>query len=205
MRLVFGRGKLVTAPSGFAIEAPRLHVPALILPSLAGAPVPDLTAYLGQIISVTGQLAAPGENVNSLGFHFNDITASPQDITLLPLCGVISGNLGNQPEINPKGDRISGSLAFHTDRATEKASWLRLSALKASAISTFFADREKGSPLIVVGEFESYVYKDKPNLHLWLTAFEAQQSAAYKAPESLATSYSEGDCAPTESHAFEEA
>jgi hypothetical protein len=206
MRLVFGRGTLVTTPLGFGLEVPRLHVPALILPSLAGASVPDLTSHLGQIIGITGQLSAPGDNISGLSIHFNDITSSTQEAAPQPLCGVVSGNLGKAAEENPKGDRVSASLAYHTNRDTDATSWLRITALRASAISGVFEQQEKGTALICVGEYESYLYNKKPNLHLWLTTFEVQStSSGYKAADSLATSFTAEDCAPSEQHAFEEA
>lgn len=202
MRLVFGTAPLVTLTNGFGLSAPGLHEPALLLPSLGNAPVPDLTSHLGALIEFTAQLVAPAENITHLGLHFIDLRLAPEGSSATPLKAVVSGNLGKAPEINPKGDRVSASLAYAG--SGDNTSWLRLTAHKAYAIADQFAAREKGVTLLAVGTLESYVYNEKPNVQLVLDAFEQVAfGSGYKPPVSLASSFTEADAAPA--HAFEEA
>jgi hypothetical protein len=202
MRLVFGTAPLVALTSGFGLDAPGLHEPAPLLPSLGGAAVPDLTDHLGALIDFTAQLVAPAENITHLGLHFIDLRLASEGAAAVPLRAVVSGNLGKPPELNPKGDRVSASLAYAGSGDT--TSWLRLTAHKAYAIADQFAAREKGATLLAVGTLESYLYNGKPNVQLVLDAFEQVSfGGGYKPPVSLASSFSEADAAPA--HAFEEA
>jgi hypothetical protein len=202
MRLVFGTASLVALNSGFGLSASGLHEPANLLPSLGGAAVPDLTDHLGALIEFTAQLVAPGENLTHLGLHFIDLRLAVEGAAATPLKAVVSGNLGKPPELNPKGDRVSASLAY--SGSGDATSWLRLTAHKAYAIAEQFASREKGTTLIAVGTLESYVYNNKPNVQLVLDAFEqVALGSGYKPPVSLASSFSDADAAPA--HAFEEA
>lgn len=203
MREVFGDGRIVTLKSGgFGIEAAGLRSPAQMLPSASGAPVPDLSAQVGKVINYTGLLRSGGDNLETLAFHYADLQLPNEDEPAIsPMWAVVSGNLGKAPETNPKGDRLSASIAY--DKIGEATSWLRISAYTYFSISDLFAGLEGGSGIVAYGALESYDYNGKPRVQLALRGLQLLvRSAAPKPPTVLGSSRTEADIAP---HAFDEA
>lgn len=205
MREVFGDARLVTTTDGFALEAPGLHRPATLIASTSGLAVPDLSDHLGRIVSFVGALQAPGENLEVLRLHANELHLAPtpgDDPNPSPLWGVISGNLGRDGEsgkgaaYNPKGDRVTASIAYaKTDAGT---SWLRISCYAYYSAAALLAELEAGSGIVGYGALESYDYNSKPRLQLALRGFQLSRSAttARPAPISLMSSRSPDDIAP---------
>ena len=201
MREVFGDGRLVKVDGGFGIEAVGLNTPALLLPSAAGAPVPDLTAEIGSVLSYTGLLRSSGDNLETISIHFAEILQPQAETPVSPMWAVVSGNLGKAPELNPNKDRVVASIAY--DKVSDATSWLRISAYRYFGISDLFSAQESGTAIVAFGALESYDYKDKPRAQLALRGFQLlSKSSAPKAPISLASSRSAADIAP---HAFDEA
>lgn len=202
MREVFGDGRVVAHKNGgFAIEAPGLSTPALFLPSTAGLPVPDLTPYLGQVISFTGLLQSIGDNLETLAFHCADLQIPTTELAPSPVWAVVSGNLGKAPETNPKGDRLTASIAY--DKVGEAASWLRITSYTYVSISDLFTKLEAGHGIIAYGALESYDYNGKPRVQLSLRGYQdLPRSNAPKPPTSLMASRSASD---TAAHAFDDA
>lgn len=205
MREVFGDARLVTCPEGFGLEAPGLHRPALLIPSTAGASVPDLTDHLNRVVSFVGALEAPGENAEALRVHANELHLAP-DASTDPspsLCwAVISGNLGRAGETdkaaawNPKKDRVTASLAYAT--ADHGTSWLRISCYAHYASAALLADLPAGAGVICYGAMESYEYNGKPRLQLAIRSFQlrAASTSTRATPITLMSSRSSADIAP---------
>jgi hypothetical protein len=195
MREVFGDGRVVQAAGGIALEAPGLSSPALLLPSTAGMPVPDLTAHLGAVISYTGVLHSSGDNLEAVAIHCSDLQIPPVELQPSPMWAVISGNLGKAPETNPKGDRLTASLAY--DKTGDATSWLRITAYTYFSISDLFSKLEAGAAIITYGSLESYDYNGKARAQLGLRGYqELPRHSAPKAPTSLMASRSSSDTAP---------
>jgi hypothetical protein len=203
MREVFGDGRVVAAKDGgFAIEAPGLHAPALLLPATNGSPVPDMAPYLDKVISYTGLLRSSGENLESVAIHFSDLHgAGEAELLPSPMWAVVSGNLGKAPEANPKGDRIVASIVY--DKVGEAASWLRISAYSYFSISDLFAGLEGGTGVVAYGALESYEYNGKPRLQLALRGLQLlTRSSGPKPPTVIGSARSAADIA---AHAFDDA
>lgn len=205
MREVFGDVRLVTAADGFALEAPGLHRPAGLIASTAGLAVPDLSDHLGRIVSFVGALEAPGENLEVLRIHANELQLAPsaaEDPAPSPLWGVISGNLGRNGETdkaagyNTKRDRVTASLAYA--KSDVGTSWLRITCYAYYAAAPLLAELEAGAGITSYGALESYDYKGKPRLQLELRGFQLTRSGgnARQAPISLMSSRSRDDIAP---------
>lgn len=202
MREVFGDGRLVKQANGFAIEAPGLHTPALLLADIDGTPLPDLAAHEGKVISYTGLLQSTGDNQECVALHPTDIQLPVAEATPSPMWCMISGNLGKAPEPNPKGDRIVASLAY--DKVAAASSWLRITAYTYFSIAELFAIQETGASLIAYGTLESYDYNGKSRAQLSMRGFQLlpRVSAAPPAPVSLLKARSADTIAP---HAFDDA
>ena len=203
MREVFGDGRIVALKSGgFGIEATGLRTPAQMLPGTNGAPVPDLSQHVGMVIAYTGVLQSPGDNLETLAFHYADLQLpNDEQPAVSPMWAVVSGNLGKAPEANPKGDRLSASIAY--DKIGDATSWLRVSAYTYFSISDLFAGLEGGAGLVAYGALESYDYNGKPRVQLALRGLQLlARSAAPKPPTVLGSARSESDIA---AHAFDDA
>lgn len=202
MREVFGDGRLVKQANGFAIEAPGLHTPALLLAGVDGTPLPDLSEHEGKVISYTGLLQSTGDNQECIALHPADIQLPAVDAHVSPMWCLLSGNLGKAPEPNPKGDRLVASLAY--DKVGGDASWLRITAYPYFSIAELFAIQEAGTALIAYGALESYDYNGKPRAQLSLRGFQllARASTAPTPPTSLMSARSADTIAP---HAFDDA
>jgi hypothetical protein len=205
MREVFGDARLVTTADGFALEALGLHRPATLIASTAGHAVPDLTDHLGRIVSFVGALEAPGENLEILRIHANELHLAPaaaEDPSPSPLWAVISGNLGRDGDTdkaaayNPKGDRVTASLAYAKNDT--RTSWLRISCYAYYAAAPLLAELEAGSAITTYGALESYDYNGKPRLQLALRGFQLSRAggAARPTPITLMSSRSRDDIAP---------
>lgn len=203
MREVFGDGRLVaTKDGGFGVEAPGLRTPALLLPGTNGTPVPDLSAFVGKVLSYSGALYSSGDNLETISFHCLDLQEpSGEEPPVSPMWAVISGNLGKAPETNPKCDRITASIAY--DKVGESSSWLRISAYAYNTIADQFAKLEGGTWLVAYGAIEAYDYNGKPRAQLAMRGYQLlARSAAPKPPTVLMAGRSEAD---TAAHAFDEA
>jgi hypothetical protein len=196
MREVFGDGRVIQLSAGvFGLEAPGLSTPATMLPSTGGVTVPDLTAHLGAVISYTGTLRSTGDNLEVIAIHCADLQIPPVELQPSPMWAVVSGNLGKTPEANPKGDRLTASLAY--DKVGDAGSWLRLTAYTYFSISDLFSKLEAGTGIIAYGSLESYDYNGKPRAQLGLRGYqELPRNSAPKAPTSLMASRSSSDTAP---------
>lgn len=203
MREVFGDGRVVQHPAGgFAIEAPGLHAPAQLLPGTDGTAVPDLSSLIGQVISYVGILESTGDNLEHARIHGADLQIPAEPIAApSPMWAIVSGNLGKAPEPNPKGDRLTASIAY--DKKGEATSWLRLTSYAYFAISDLFRGLEAGTAIEAYGAMESYDYNGKPRLQLAIRGLQLLKSGgSVKTPTSLMAARSAADIAP---HAFDEA
>lgn len=211
MREVFGDARLTTTPEGFGLEAPGLHCPAPLLSSTAGVPVPDLTDHLGRVVHIIGALEAPGDNLNILRVHCNELhLAADADLQPSMLWGVVSGNLGRDKEsgkagsFNPKRDRVSASLAYAKEG--NKTSWLQIISYAYYASAELLAEQEAGVGVTCYGAIETYQYNDKPRVQLSMRGFQLsrQSGPGHQAPVTLMSSRSRDDIAP-QADAFTEA
>lgn len=195
MREVFGDGRLVAIGNvGFGLEAPGLKEPALLLPATNGAPVPDLSAQVGTVISYVGVLAAPTGDLKAAALHCVDLQIPNEEAAPSPMWAVVSGNLGKAPELNPKGDRYTASLAYA--KQGDETSWLRITAYSYYSIADLFAGLEAGTGVIVYGAVESYDYNDKPRVQLAMRGLQLlKSSTAAKPPVSLMSARSADDIA----------
>ena len=196
MREVFGDGRVVAHPAGgFGLEAPGLKEPALLLPSTNGTVVPDLTAQIGTVISYVGVLSAPTGDLSSAALHCVDLQLPTTDPAPSPMWAVVSGNLGKAPELNPKKDRYTASLAYH--KQGDETSWLRVTAYSYYSIADLFSTLEPGTGLIAYGAIETYTYNDKERLQLALRGMQLLRSglAAPKPPISLLSARTTDDIA----------
>lgn len=201
MREVFGDGRLVAHPAGgFAIEAHGLKEPAQLLHATDGTAVPDLSAQVGTVVSYVGALHAPAGDLNTAALHLVDLQVSAAEAPVSPMWAVISGNLGKAPELNPKKDRYTASLALITPG--DDTAWLRVTAYSYFSIADLFAGLEAGTSLIAYGAIETYDYNDKPRAQLGLRGLQLIKPAGPKAPVSLFRARSADDIAP---HPFDEA
>jgi hypothetical protein len=163
VREVTGDVKLVAIGKNFAIEAPGLHKPALLLPQIDGTPLPDLTPYVGQTIYLTAALEAfkDHSSINELRLHplelypSFEIGGAPPPPG--PLFGVITGRLGSAPESNKGGDYFNASLAYHSVPGAERsASWIKLTARSYTSIVDLFSQLEAGAAIVTYGQIETY-------------------------------------------------
>ena len=200
MRDCFGDGRLVAIDGGgFGIEAVGLHKPARLLPSTSNTPVPDLTPYLGQVISYAGLLEAiGGKQTQELArLHVAELHIPSEEagaVPVSPMWCVASGNLGSAPEL--RGDtRWSSSLAYAG--SGENGSWLRLAVYAYYSIADLFSQLEVGDPIVACGALESYTYNDKERLQLALRRFQKnpRSGGAPKPPTVLMSSASAADVA----------
>jgi hypothetical protein len=205
MREVFGDARLTTTADGFALEAPGLHRPALLIASTAGVAVPDLSDHLGRVLSFVGALEGPGENLEVLRLHANELHLAPtasDDPAPSPVWAVLTGNLGRDGDsdkgaaYNPKKDRVTGSLAYAKGDAG--TSWLRISCYAHYAAAALLAELEAGAAITAYGALESYDYNSKPRLQLALRGFQLTRAggSGRPTPITLMSSRSRDDIAP---------
>lgn len=196
MREVFGDGRLVSLPAGgFGLEAPGLKEPAQLLPATDGTAVPDLSAQVGSVISYVGVLSAPAGDLTGAALHCVDLQVPNGDTQPSPMWCVVSGNLGKAPELNPKGDRYTASLAY--DKQGDDTSWLRITAYSYFSIADLFAGLEAGTALIAYGALETYDYNGKERAQLAVRGLQLLKSGsgAAKPPVSLLSARSATDIA----------
>lgn len=175
MRDCFGTGRLVSLDgAGYGIEALGLHKP-LILTFPHDQPTPDLSHVAGKAILYSGSLPVLGaygglvgqdsRNLERLTLTPIELQAFDDDAPITPCIGVVLGNLGKAPEVNPKGDRVGASLAYADN------SWLRLAAYPYYSCTDKLKELEAGKRIVVYGQMESYEYKDADRLQLAVQGF----------------------------------
>ena len=167
MRDCFGDGRVVSlSGGGYGIEALGLHKPLTLLPSMQGVAI-DLSSFEGKILSYVGVLEVVDGNLEDLRLHVAELQEPDAALGLpvSPVWTVISGNLGRAPEVNPKGDRVSASIAYAS------GSWLRLTAYPYYACSDKLKELESGTSITVYGAMETYEYKEKDRLQLAVRGF----------------------------------
>jgi hypothetical protein len=188
MRLVFGDGLLVLHDNQPCLQFIGLQTPATILPSLTGQAVPDLSAYVGKVLHFSGELEAPGENLELPRFHWSEFRVAPDGYPHGCATAVVTGNLGKAPEANPKADRFTASLAFHS--VLKVSSWVRLTALSDYGFCPFFEKLEAGVRMLAAGVVESYTSQQgNARLQVNLRSFQMLGGAGYKPPERIASSF----------------
>ena len=207
MRRVFCDGRVVRLSDGWGLECVGLQTPAKLINGLNGAVVPDLTAFEGSIVSVNGALEAAQGNVELPRVHLVDIYRGEAEAPLSPLWAVLSGNLGNPPEMNPKGDRWVGSLAFMTNPTAgdEGTSWVRLTTYPHFSVSDDFQTLPKGEPVLVHGYIESYTYNDKARMQLAVRGLDRLPRAAGNAPKPPEVIFRAGGGADIQADSFTDA
>lgn len=209
MREVFGDGRIVKLKDGnFGIECLGLSEPAVLLRSLTGDEIPDLTAHEGKVLGFMGQLEAPGGNAEHCRIHLSDLNFAEQEPAVSPMWGGFSGNFGNPPELNPKGDRFVGSIAFHNDpgrSGDEGASWLRLACYSYFSISDLFQLIAKGEPVVCFGAIESYTYNERQRMQLAVRGLQRLPRSGGAAPKPPEVLFRSRDAKESDADAFTDA
>jgi hypothetical protein len=194
MRDCFGDGVVVAIDATtFGINAPGLHKPITLLPSPDGA-MPDLTPFVGKVLSYTGILEVVAGNQEDLRLQIIELHEPAVDTAASPVWAVISGNLGKAPEVNPKGDRISASIAY------ADGAWLRIAAYPYYSCSDTLKQMEAGSAITAFGAMETYTYKDGDRLQLALRGFGQHDFGGSRKPKVVfsAANPSAGSSMPTD-------
>jgi hypothetical protein len=200
MRLVFGDARIVMHGGSPSLQFTGLESPATILPSTEGAAVPDLTPYVGQVLSFTGVLDAPGINLEVPYLHWSEFRPILGEAQPGPAIALVSGNMGRNTNDQNKavgpslsGKTLSGSLAFH--QREKLTSWIRVTALPDQGISIFFADLEPGARVIIAGNLESSTYNEKPRMQIALRSFQHLGPTGAGVPAAIASSFAHSETA----------
>ncbi len=196
MRDCFGDGRVAPLAdgSGYGIEALGLHKPLTLLPSASGATV-DLAPFAGKVLSFCGALEVIEGNLEDLRIQLAELHEPAAETPISPAWAVVWGNLGKAPEVNPRGDRVSASIAYAT------GSWLRLAAYPYYACADRLKAMETGSSITVYGAMETYDYKDKCRLQLAVRGFTPNHlGGGAKKPTTIFSeaSASHGDLMPAD-------
>lgn len=198
MRLVFGDARIVQHAGAICLQFTGLESPASILPSAEGAPVPDLAAYVGQVLSFTGVLDAPGCNLEMPNLRWAEFRPIVGEALPGPAIVLVSGNMGRntndqQKAVGPSqsGKTFSGSLAFH--QREKLTSWIRITSIADQGISIFFADLDPGARVLVAGTLESSTYNEKPRMQIALRSFQHLGPAGTAVPSAIASSFAQSE------------
>jgi hypothetical protein len=178
MRLVFGDAKLSYNSSGLPVlNFYGLDRPAVLLPSLTGAAVPDLKAFDGRVLSFSGELEASGSNIEEPRFHWSEFRPTADGTPMSFATACVTGNMGRHDggskAVGPSltGKSLSGSLAYLS--IAQKTSWLRLTAFADCGLAPFFSDLDAGTRLLAAGVLESYrSQNNNDRLQLRLRSFQ---------------------------------
>lgn len=181
MRSVFGYGRVVALDGGgWGLECLGLHRPMQVVGDY------DLSAHAGAVIAFQGELPIVSGNLELPMIDPFDLNKPQEECPITAVTAVVGGNLGSAPAINPKGDRISGSIAYDKPVGTEQTSWLRIAAYAYFSAADCLAQLDQGSSVIAFGQLESYVYKNEDRLQLNLLGLQRRYiSSAPKPPENI--------------------
>lgn len=170
MRECFGFGTIVrTASGGWGASFRGMtNGPVELLPSLAGAPVPDLSDYEGQVLELAGALSAEGGTVRNAKLHLSDLLVPATTEAQGYLHLTVAGNLGKEPVSG--NDRVTASLAFLA--FANDSAWLKLAAYSYLSVADQFLTLPQGTRVMATGRLESYRYNDKDQLQLSVLALQ---------------------------------
>jgi len=200
MRECFGFGKIVRTDAGWGATFDGITAgPVDLLPSLAGAPVPDFNAYEGKVLQLVGSLDTNASRhlngagtIQSAGLNLSDVLLEPEGNTSSwhssHLHCAVAGNIGKAPEANPSGDRLNVSLAL-SGAPQGSSNWINLTAYQYLSVCDQLRGLETGARITAFGTIETYIYKERPRLQLALLAIGLlPKSEARSQPVSLMSS-----------------
>lgn len=181
MRECFGFGKIVRTDAGWGATFTGTATPVDLLPSLAGAPVPDFSTLDGKVLQLVGCLDASPERfgggtsttVQTAGLRLSDVLLEPENLPspwqMSHLHCAVAGNIGKAPEANPTGDRLNASMAF-VRLADGGSAWINLTAYEYLSVCDQLRSLESGARITAFGTIETYTYNGRPKLQLALLA-----------------------------------
>lgn len=166
MREAFGNVRLVedpTDPSRLAIDALGLHQSAPLTVLANGSPidVAALRPHVGKVVQLNALLPLVDGQLNTLTLLPADIQLTRDALEVSPLWCAVLGNINGAPEENPRGDRVSTSIAYSNRDDSTSGSWLKCSARSSSGFNQVLAQVPAKSRLLVVGSLSTYHYDKK--------------------------------------------
>lgn len=202
MRECFGFGKIVRTEAGWGAAFDGVTAgPVDLLPSLAGAPVPDFNAYEGKVLQLVGALDTSAQRyisgastIQTAGLCLSDVLLEPEGLPSpwhpSHLHCAVAGNIGKAPEANPSGDRLNVSLALSgAGNGSGSGSWINLTAYQYLSVCDQLRSLETGARITAFGTIETYIYRERPRLQLALLAIALlPKSEARPQPISLMSS-----------------
>jgi hypothetical protein len=220
MRLVFGTGRVQRLADGtFGLAFKRLHQPLTLLPNGA-TPVPDISAYDGQLLLFQGLLeTCPAGNDSNRNLaepraHFTLLRVPGSADTAVAkeeseLTAIVAGNTNKDPEMNPRGDRVSVAIPYHSGPrdSDSPTAWVNVCAEFAKsegpdALAQMLLQQKKGTRLLCAGVLTSYEYNNESRVHVQLKGFDLLGNGAVKG-KTLGSAYApESETALSDEEAF---
>jgi hypothetical protein len=173
MREAFGHCRVIEHLGRPALEAVGLDYPVPLLDHPTAGEQPDFKSLFGKTVFFSGWLCEPPGTLDEVMLIPMDIQIPASEQPIGELMVAVTGNLGDDPSENPRGDRVAVSVAYASDDTANTASWLRVVATKPSSFGDVLLQMPRGSAALFVGALSAYTYKGKPRCHIEVRAASA--------------------------------